>query len=36
MDYLKEYKSFINSHYLGEGVRITAGYCVACSCSQLF
>lgn len=25
MDYLKEYKSFINSHYLGEGVRITAG-----------
>lgn len=25
MDYLKEYKSFINSHYLGEGVRITVG-----------
>lgn len=25
MDYIKEYKSFINSHYLGEGVRITAG-----------
>ncbi|MES2849258.1 MAG: FUSC family membrane protein [Bacteroidota bacterium] len=25
MDYVKEYKSFINSHYLGEGVRITAG-----------
>ena len=25
MDYIKEYKSFINSHYLSEGVRITAG-----------
>lgn len=25
MDYIKEYKSFVNSHYLGEGVRITAG-----------
>lgn len=25
MDYLKTYKSFINSHYLSEGVRITAG-----------
>lgn len=25
MDYLKEYKSFINSHYLASGVRITAG-----------
>ncbi len=25
MDYLKEYKSFINSHYLSEGVRITVG-----------
>lgn len=25
MDYIKEYKSFINGHYLGEGVRITAG-----------
>jgi uncharacterized membrane protein (TIGR01666 family) len=25
MDYLKEYKSFVNSHYLSEGVRITAG-----------
>lgn len=25
MDYLKEYKSFINSHYLSDGVRITAG-----------
>ena len=25
MDYVKEYKSFINSHYLGEGVRITVG-----------
>lgn len=25
MDYVKEYRSFINSHYLGEGVRITAG-----------
>lgn len=25
MDYIKEYKSFINSHYLAEGIRITAG-----------
>lgn len=25
MDYIKEYKSFINSHYLSEGVRITFG-----------
>src|SRR4051812_18732661 len=25
MDYVKTYKSFINSHYLSEGVRITAG-----------
>ncbi|HSC38747.1 MAG TPA: FUSC family membrane protein, partial [Chitinophagaceae bacterium] len=25
MGYLKEYKSFINSHYLASGVRITAG-----------
>ena len=25
MDYIKEYKSFINSHYFSEGVRITAG-----------
>jgi uncharacterized membrane protein (TIGR01666 family) len=25
MDYIKEYKSFINSHYLSEGVRITVG-----------
>lgn len=25
MDYIKEYKSFINSHYLSEGVRMTAG-----------
>jgi uncharacterized membrane protein (TIGR01666 family) len=25
MDYIKEYKSFINSHYFNEGVRITAG-----------
>jgi uncharacterized membrane protein (TIGR01666 family) len=25
LDYIKEYKSFINSHYLSEGVRITAG-----------
>lgn len=25
MDYLKSYKSFINSHYLSEGVRITTG-----------
>lgn len=25
MDYLKEFKSFVNSHYLSEGVRITAG-----------
>jgi uncharacterized membrane protein (TIGR01666 family) len=25
MDYLKEYKSFVNSHYLSEGVRITVG-----------
>lgn len=25
MDYLKTYKSFINSHYLSEGVRITTG-----------
>jgi YccS/YhfK family integral membrane protein len=25
MDYIKEYKSFINSYYLTEGVRITAG-----------
>lgn len=25
MDYIKEYKSFINSHYLSDGVRITAG-----------
>lgn len=24
MDYLKEYRSFISSHYLSEGVRITA------------
>lgn len=25
MDYLKSYKSFINSHYLTEGIRMTAG-----------
>ncbi len=25
MDYLKTYKSFVNSHYLSEGIRITAG-----------
>ena len=25
MDYIKEYKSFINSHYLSDGFRITAG-----------
>ncbi|GAC1395241.1 MAG: FUSC family membrane protein [Sediminibacterium sp.] len=25
MDYLKQYRSFINSHYLSEGVRMTAG-----------
>lgn len=25
MDYIREYKSFINSHYLSDGVRITAG-----------
>ncbi|NCI48670.1 FUSC family protein [Sediminibacterium roseum] len=25
MDYLKEYRSFISSHYVSEGVRITAG-----------
>jgi uncharacterized membrane protein (TIGR01666 family) len=25
MDYIKEYKSFVNSHYLSESLRITAG-----------
>jgi uncharacterized membrane protein (TIGR01666 family) len=25
MDYIKEYKSFVNSHYLSEGLKITAG-----------
>jgi uncharacterized membrane protein (TIGR01666 family) len=25
MDYIKQYKSFVNSHYLSEGVRITVG-----------
>lgn len=25
MDYIKEYKSFISSHYLSDGIRITAG-----------
>ena len=25
MDYLKEYKSFISSHYFSDGIRITAG-----------
>src|SRR4051812_16803884 len=25
MDYLKEYKKFVTSHYLGSGVKITAG-----------
>src|SRR5690349_2251299 len=25
MDYIKTYKSFINSHYLSEGIRITSG-----------
>ncbi len=25
MDYIKQYKSFVNSHYLSDGVRITAG-----------
>ena len=25
MDYIKEYRRFINSHYLADGVRITAG-----------
>src|SRR3954469_20393483 len=25
MDLIKEYKSFINSYYLGEGLRITTG-----------
>ena len=28
MDYLKEYRSFISSHYLSEGVRMTAGILV--------
>jgi len=28
MDYLKQYRSFINSHYVGEGVRITVGVLV--------
>src|SRR4051812_29339533 len=28
MDYFREYKSFINSHYFGEGIRITAGVVV--------
>jgi hypothetical protein len=28
MDYLKEYRSFISSHYVGEGVRITTGVLV--------
>jgi uncharacterized membrane protein (TIGR01666 family) len=28
MDYLKEYKSFISSHYLSDGVRITFGIAV--------
>src|SRR5687768_3694758 len=25
MDYIKAYKSFISSHYLNEGIRMTAG-----------
>ena len=25
MDYIKEYRSFINSHYLSEGIRMTVG-----------
>jgi uncharacterized membrane protein YccC len=25
MDYVRQYKSFINSHYLAEGIRMTAG-----------
>jgi len=25
MDYIREYKSFVNSHYLSEGIRITIG-----------
>ena len=25
MDYLKQYKSFVNSYYLAEGIRITIG-----------
>src|SRR5882672_7348621 len=25
MDYIREYKSFVNSHYLSEGIRITVG-----------
>lgn len=28
MDYLKQYRSFINSHYVGEGIRITVGVLV--------
>jgi uncharacterized membrane protein YccC len=28
MDYLKQYRSFISSHYVGEGVRITVGVLV--------
>ncbi len=28
MDYLKEYKSFISSHYLSDGVRITFGIAI--------
>src|ERR1700712_5755229 len=28
MDYLKQYRSFISSHYVGEGVRITTGILV--------
>jgi uncharacterized membrane protein (TIGR01666 family) len=28
MDYLKEYRSFISSHYVGEGLRITTGILV--------
>lgn len=36
MDYIRQYKSFINSHYLAEGVRMTAGILIPAFAMSFF
>ncbi len=36
MDYIKSYKSFVNSHYLSQGIRMTAGILVPALVMSLF